>query len=137
MPACAEGAIAIAGGKARLADVLCDGLGACLGERPRGAISMVEREAAPLDAGAASPGREAAAPACPGARPRSVRRGLAVVQEPPLSPPGAGGGRAPGRAGIWAGRSRCARWWRAWTGHCAGSGNPNPHPNLNPASRAP
>jgi NAD-dependent dihydropyrimidine dehydrogenase PreA subunit len=50
VPACAEGAISLVGGKARLsADVLCDGLGACLGECPKGAISVVEREAAPFD----------------------------------------------------------------------------------------
>ena len=50
VPACAEGAIAIVRGKARLsADVLCDGLGACLGECPRGAITVIEREAAPFD----------------------------------------------------------------------------------------
>ena len=50
VPACAEGAIAVVGGKARLsADVLCDGLGACLGECPRGAITIEEREAAPFD----------------------------------------------------------------------------------------
>jgi NAD-dependent dihydropyrimidine dehydrogenase PreA subunit len=50
IPACAEGAISLVGGKARLsADVLCDGLGACLGECPRGAITVIEREAAPFD----------------------------------------------------------------------------------------
>jgi NAD-dependent dihydropyrimidine dehydrogenase PreA subunit len=50
VPACAEGAIAVVGGKARLsADVLCDGLGACLGECPRGAITVIERDAAPFD----------------------------------------------------------------------------------------
>ncbi|NTV28960.1 MAG: 4Fe-4S binding protein [Candidatus Omnitrophica bacterium] len=46
VPACHEGAIRIADGKARLsADALCDGLGACLGECPRGAITIEEREA--------------------------------------------------------------------------------------------
>jgi ferredoxin len=50
VPSCAEGAIAIVNGKARLAgDVLCDGLGACLGECPQGAITVVEREAAAFD----------------------------------------------------------------------------------------
>jgi ferredoxin len=53
IPSCAEGAIALVDGKARLsADVLCDGLGACLGECPRGAITVEEREAAPFDEGA-------------------------------------------------------------------------------------
>ncbi|MGQ9525926.1 MAG: ATP-binding protein [Armatimonadota bacterium] len=50
VPACAEGAIRIVDGKARLtADQLCDGLGACLGECPRGAITIIEREAEPFD----------------------------------------------------------------------------------------
>ncbi len=50
IPACAEGAIALVGGKARLdAEVLCDGLGACLGECPRGAIALIERDAAAFD----------------------------------------------------------------------------------------
>jgi NAD-dependent dihydropyrimidine dehydrogenase PreA subunit len=46
VPACAEGAIRIIDGKARLvADNLCDGLGACLGECPEGAITIERREA--------------------------------------------------------------------------------------------
>ena len=45
--ACAEGAIQLIDGKARLVkDDYCDGLGACLGECPRGAITIVERAAA-------------------------------------------------------------------------------------------
>jgi len=48
--ACAEGAIELAGGKARLAaDRYCDGLAACLGECPAAAISIVEREADSFD----------------------------------------------------------------------------------------
>ncbi|WP_287155732.1 4Fe-4S binding protein [Candidatus Solincola tengchongensis] len=48
--ACAEGAIAIIDGKARLvSEAYCDGLGACLGECPRGAITILEREAEPFD----------------------------------------------------------------------------------------
>jgi NAD-dependent dihydropyrimidine dehydrogenase PreA subunit len=50
VPACAEGAIQIIHGKARLmADNLCDGLGACLGDCPENAISIVEREADAFD----------------------------------------------------------------------------------------
>ncbi len=50
IPSCAEGAIALVNGKARLsADRLCDGLGACLGECPQGAIRVVEREAEAFD----------------------------------------------------------------------------------------
>ena len=48
--ACAEGAIAIIDGKAKLiSEIYCDGLGACLGECPRGAISIEEREASKFD----------------------------------------------------------------------------------------
>jgi ferredoxin len=47
VPSCAEGAIQIIDGKARLvSDVLCDGLGACLGHCPQGAITVEQREAA-------------------------------------------------------------------------------------------
>ncbi len=47
---CAEGAIAIINGKAKLiSDKYCDGLGACLKECPEGALKIVEREAEPFD----------------------------------------------------------------------------------------
>jgi len=46
VPACAEGAIQIINGKAKLiADNLCDGLGACLGDCPQDAITIEQREA--------------------------------------------------------------------------------------------
>ncbi len=52
--ACAEGAIELQGGKAKVVrDVFCDGFGACLGECPTGALKMIEREAEPFDEGAA------------------------------------------------------------------------------------
>lgn len=48
--ACAEGAIRIVNGKARLvSDSYCDGLGACLGHCPEGAITIEQREAAEFD----------------------------------------------------------------------------------------
>lgn len=48
--ACHEGAIGMAGGKAKLLrDDYCDGLGDCLPTCPTGAISFVEREAAAYD----------------------------------------------------------------------------------------
>ncbi len=54
VPSCAEGALRIIDGKARLvADKYCDGLGACLGECPQGAISIEEREADEFDEAAA------------------------------------------------------------------------------------
>ena len=50
VPSCAEGAIQIIDGKARLvADNLCDGLGACLGDCPQDAITIEEREADEFD----------------------------------------------------------------------------------------
>ena len=50
VPSCAEGALEIVDGKARvIADLYCDGLGACLGECPTGALSIVEREADEFD----------------------------------------------------------------------------------------
>lgn len=47
---CAEGALEIVNGKARvIREELCDGAGFCLGVCPTGALSIVEREAAPFD----------------------------------------------------------------------------------------
>ena len=49
IPKCAEGALQIIRGKARIIkDTYCDGLGACLGECPQGAITITEREAEPF-----------------------------------------------------------------------------------------
>ncbi len=48
--ACAEGAIEIKDGKARLiSENYCDGLGACLGECPQGALTIEERESEEFD----------------------------------------------------------------------------------------
>ena len=50
IPSCAEGALKIIGGKARLvSDKYCDGLGACLGECPQRAISIEKRPADEFD----------------------------------------------------------------------------------------
>lgn len=114
IPSCAEGAIALVNGKAKLsADALCDGLGACLGECPRGAITVIEREAEAFDEALvakhlATPGTapagaqpeparralsivrelEPSGGGCPGARPRTLpRRSLAVVADAPGAPP--------------------------------------------------
>ena len=47
---CAEGALAVIDGKARLiSDIYCDGLGACLGECPNDALEIIEREAGEFD----------------------------------------------------------------------------------------
>ncbi len=46
IPSCAEGALQIVNGKAKIVkDMYCDGLGACLGHCPQGAITIIEREA--------------------------------------------------------------------------------------------
>ncbi len=51
VPSCAEGALRIVDGKARLvAEKYCDGLGACLGECPMGALTVTERDAEDFDA---------------------------------------------------------------------------------------
>lgn len=50
IPNCAEGALKIIEGRAKLvSDVYCDGLGACLGHCPQGAIVIVQREADDFD----------------------------------------------------------------------------------------
>jgi NAD-dependent dihydropyrimidine dehydrogenase PreA subunit len=129
IPACAEGAISLVGGKARLsADVLCDGLGACLGECPRGAITVEERDAAPFDLEAVKEhllamGEKVSSrhePA-PVASPAPARPRLAVVSD---GAPLAAGGGCPGsrpmvlrrveaplhRSGAGAAPSRLAQW---------------------------
>jgi ferredoxin len=50
IPNCAEGALQIVDGKAKLIrDDLCDGLGACLGHCPEGALKIIHREAPEFD----------------------------------------------------------------------------------------
>ncbi|KPQ43481.1 MAG: ferredoxin [Candidatus Methanoperedens nitroreducens] len=50
IPNCAEGAIKIIDGKAKLLDdKFCDGLGACLGHCPQDAIRVIERDALEFD----------------------------------------------------------------------------------------
>lgn len=117
IPSCAEGAIQLVNGKARLVgDVLCDGLGACLGDCEKGAIRIVEREAEAFDEAAVERHLAASRPAalprlavaaaapsagggCPGSSavdfgPPAPRRGLAVVgPEPEPMRPAAGGSR--------------------------------------------
>lgn len=53
---CAEGAIVIVDGKAKVVrEELCDGAGFCLGVCPTGALSLEHREAVPFDHDAAQP----------------------------------------------------------------------------------
>jgi len=106
VPSCAEGAIQIRDGKARLvSEVYCDGLGACLGECPRGAITIVERDAEAFDQRAAErhvaevkrPKPAAPAPrGCPGAAARTLN---VLASTPPLKPDSAPAGGS--RLGHW------------------------------------
>lgn len=51
VPSCAEGALRVVDGKARLMkESFCDGLGACLGECPQGALRVVEMAVDAYDA---------------------------------------------------------------------------------------
>ncbi len=53
---CAEGAIQIVDGKAKvIREELCDGAGFCLGVCPTGALTIEQREAVPFDHEAAEP----------------------------------------------------------------------------------
>ncbi len=119
VPSCAEGAIRMAGGKARLvADALCDGLGACLGDCPRGAISVQEREAEAFDEAAVAahlaatgtePPPRGPGAGCPGSRPLdfAAARGSAGPRRLALvAPEPAAVARAPTPAGG----SRLGQW---------------------------
>lgn len=85
--ACAEGAIQLVDGKAKLvSDTYCDGLGACLGECPQDAITIEQREAGDFDEKAAkdhiarlqrtkqADQRIDKACGCPGANARTIDR---------------------------------------------------------------
>lgn len=66
--ACAEGALQLVDGKARLVgEILCDGIGACIGNCPEDALRIVEREADDFDEEAVHEhlGKRAASPAQP------------------------------------------------------------------------
>jgi NAD-dependent dihydropyrimidine dehydrogenase PreA subunit len=107
VPACAEGAIQIEEGKARLtADRYCDGLGACMGDCPTGALRIIEREAEEFDeeaveehlkASAAGSTPEPAEPmacGCPSSQIRTFR-------PPSGAGEGAGEGRGPSALSHW------------------------------------
>jgi Fe-S-cluster-containing hydrogenase component 2 len=77
--ACAEGAIQLIDGKARLMkDDYCDGLGACLGECPQGAIAIIQRDAAAFDEQAVAQRRGAHAAPHGGGCPGSMMRQFAA-----------------------------------------------------------
>jgi ferredoxin len=87
VPNCAEGALKIVDGKARLvSDVFCDGLGACLGHCPQGAITIEEREAEFFDEKKALKHKahgSARSSGCPGSRMIDLGKRAASVSEAP------------------------------------------------------
>jgi Fe-S-cluster-containing hydrogenase component 2 len=103
--ACAEAALEVVEGKARLiGEIYCDGLGACLGECPQGALSIEERPAEEFDeraveshlSGPSHP--ESGQPGCPGAAcPGAALRTLRKEMHPPT----VGANDAPSRLGHW------------------------------------
>jgi NAD-dependent dihydropyrimidine dehydrogenase PreA subunit len=94
VPSCAEGAIQIIDGKARLkADNLCDGLGACLGDCPAGAITIEEREAEAFDEASVAAHDHGHMGACPGSR--------AMTFDRPASGGGAPTGPQPSELRQW------------------------------------
>ncbi|MFP3937542.1 MAG: ATP-binding protein [Phycisphaerae bacterium] len=112
VPACAEGAIQIIDGKARLvAENLCDGLGACLGNCPKGAITIEERPAEEFDPQAVEARQkqdaaeqsqpsddEPLACGCPG----TAMRKLATAERPKAPQhSGGGGSQVKSRLGHW------------------------------------
>jgi Fe-S-cluster-containing hydrogenase component 2 len=96
---CAEGALALVGGKARLIkEKYCDGLAACLRECPQGALKIVEREAEDFDEEETKAHLEELKPqtgqepcGCPGSavrnieKPHEIQKSEMVNQESTLS----------------------------------------------------
>jgi Fe-S-cluster-containing hydrogenase component 2 len=95
---CAEGALALINGKARLVkEKYCDGLAACLKECPQGALKIVEKEAEDFDEEATQEYLQGKKPeartvpcACPGSAVRDIEKrssspASTIDQEPMLS----------------------------------------------------
>jgi len=84
--ACAEGALAIIDGKAKLvSEIYCDGLAACLGKCPEDAIRIIEREAQDFDEEAtklhlAEKAKIETAGSCPGSTVRELAKPEAKPQ---------------------------------------------------------
>jgi ferredoxin len=75
--ACAEGAIILEGGKAKVvSDRFCDGLGTCLKECPVGALKIEEREAEKFDEEAAMIHSRASTPPCQASISLTAENGL-------------------------------------------------------------
>lgn len=115
VPNCAEGAIKIIDGKARLVqERFCDGLGACLGHCPQDALTLEEREADNFDEAAVESHLGRSTPAapvtlpvagepggtklpcgCPGSMARTIERPAAA------GAPSLEGHRMPSELGQW------------------------------------
>jgi len=100
--ACAEGAIKIVDGKAKLiSEIYCDGLGACIGHCPEDAITIEQREAADFDEEATKkhlaelkePEKQASF-ACPGITIKELKPRTAGIETIPAN-------GAPSQLGQW------------------------------------
>lgn len=106
--ACAEGAIELSGGKARVvSESFCDGLGACLSVCPEGALSIEEREAPDFDRAAAldhmhSGGEHERGCGCGEEHPDQATgvRALSPCSRPISLRSGPGSEKKPGKAGL-------------------------------------
>jgi len=94
VPNCAEGALQIINGKARLVkDIYCDGLGACLGHCPEDAITIEERDVKAFDEEATKKHLEEIKKkeakklpcGCPGAAVRSIDKRTTAIGNPERS----------------------------------------------------
>ncbi|MDL2260578.1 4Fe-4S ferredoxin [Deltaproteobacteria bacterium OttesenSCG-928-K17] len=91
---CAEGALALVNGKAKLvSDIYCDGLGACLGHCPTGALKVIKRQAPDFDEEAAmarvrqlEADRDKQACGCPGSRAMKLADNPAEAEAPANGP---------------------------------------------------
>ena len=108
VPSCAEGALEIVDGKARIVkEIYCDGLGACLGECPEDAITIEEREADAFDEEATAEYLARSKPApppseCTGGCPGAMLRTLANVStDAAPTPSPATGASTQSRLGHW------------------------------------
>ena len=100
VPACAEGAIQLINGKAKLiADNLCDGIGACLGHCPQGAIIIEKRAAAEFDEEAVTEHLHAAAKAAAPAPAPASACGCPSAAVKSFAPPQHGHGHGHGHGG--------------------------------------
>lgn len=86
---CAEGALQIVNGKAKLvSEVFCDGLGACIGECPTGALKIIERDAPEFDEAAVQKHVQKKTPpagGCPGLQIRFGEKKDAAPAAPAVS----------------------------------------------------